>query len=107
MNIPLERLPSYLSESELKAFAEKTRSGPIDAAASLRSTLSQEFHGKASTEQEGKRAARNKPHAPWTIHDGERRQQERRQKHQAVVLDTRLKQRRREAVLYPSVNFEI
>ncbi|MEI7614653.1 MAG: hypothetical protein WCK63_17270 [Betaproteobacteria bacterium] len=107
MNIPQEVLPHYLSESERKAIAEKTRTGPIDASAGMRSTLSQAFHEKPQGEPVLDKTARHPRHSAWTSHDPDRRHNERRQKKQPVVLDTRLQQRRREALLHPSVNFEI
>lgn len=107
MNIPQDALPRYPSESERKAVAEKTRTGPIDASAGMRSTLSQAFHEQPQGETVRDKTARHPHHSAWTSHDPDRRQNERRQKKQPGVLDTRLQQRRREALLYPSVNFEI
>ncbi len=107
MIIPQEALTSYLSESERRLFAEKARMGAIDASAGLRSTLSQAYQRKIPAGENNQKTARQLRQPPATGHDPERRQHERRQKKQPVVLDTRLQQRRREVLLYPSVNFEI
>lgn len=107
MRIPTENPAFYLSESEHKAFAEKTRTGPIGASAGLRSTLSDSVPEKPCVDKSGKKVSRKKPDQQDVIRNDERRQQERRERSLPVVLDTRLKQRRREIRLHASVNFEI
>ena len=105
MKIPIEALVLYL-----KAFAEKTRSGPIDGSTGLRATLSYPFPEQTRT-PEGKGSAASKrqsrPETGRGHPDKERRQEERRKQNLPVLLDTRAGRRRQGPDGYPAINFTI
>ncbi|MBV5337430.1 MAG: hypothetical protein J0653_05620 [Deltaproteobacteria bacterium] len=105
MHIPADILPTHLGEGEPKIATEGMRTVPVESSAGLRSTLSQMF----STQYQNVGIRGNAALALLTgaSPGEERRQHERRQQNLPALLDTRLRQRRKESGSYPSVNFNI
>jgi len=105
MHIPAEMLPTHLGEGEPKASTENTRTVPVGSSAGLRSTLSQPF--SMQYDKAGLRGNTSLTRLSSVSPGEDRRQHERRQRNLPALLDTRLRQRRKESGSYPSVNFNI
>ena len=93
MRIPVNAQAYYPVEGGLKATGSILRAEPVDAGARSRTTLSGPPSGQAYVA-----AHRDNPQAPQstTVILEDRRKGERRCRNQSVLLDTRVKERRRE-----------
>ena len=106
MRIPEEAVFRFFEQKTQQSPAEEQRTEPVDSLAASRDALAR---ARSRLREKQAQDALNHQRRPEQRHsdvDEERRQHDRRQKQQDVLLDTRVTHSRRRSMLYPEIDTE-